>query len=639
MMRRVLCVWLPQWPLQQWCATQPEGKNRPADVVGNSGGVAVALYERTTRGALEIAYCSPAAQARSIRAGMPLAEATAVAADRARPAACCYQRYDPLAARAALVALAAWCERFSPVVGLEEGAHPESLLLDVTGLGPLFGGEQALIERAARELRGQGWQVRLALADTIGAAWAAAHYAPAAAESAGMIIPPGESLSAVASLPITALRLASEEVRLLADLGLAQIGQLDALARASLAARFGPELLRRWDQLTGTAQEVIRARDVVSGARGRLVVRAAGGEGDMIEAVVERLLERLTGLLAHEERGVLRLECELLGSSESAVVSGEENRQRAEDRGRKLPVAATPEDFTPHSPLSPGGERDLKKQARATISAQEERDLRKQAHSSRVREHAAAELPGLARRGRMRVPVSVGLFRPSAAPRYLFELVRMQLDRLRLTEPVAEIRIVVAKTELLECRQGELFESSAGRDDPRALAMLVDRLSSRLGRQCVLRVHLSSDALPEEACRYESLVGNDSARQPDRRLPTRRRAGRHTDRRLPREKDQERNRTKSGAGNGRSGHCALAAWPIPLTVVAVVPDGPLLWFMLGHERRQVVRSWGPERIETGWWRGRGVRRDYYRVETTDGHRHWLFRRRSDGQWFWHGDFD
>ncbi len=106
----------------------------------------------------------------------------------------------------------------------------------------------------------------------------------------------------------------------------------------------------------------------------------------------------------------------------------------------------------------------------------------------------------------------------------------------------------------------------------------------------------------------------------------------------PRGKDRERAHEERRFKWSQRPLC-LAAWPIPLTVVAVVPDGPLLWFMLGRERRQVVHSWGPERIETGWWRGRGVRRDYYRVETKDGHRHWLFRRRSDGQWFWHGDFD
>ena len=37
----------------------------------------------------------------------------------------------------------------------------------------------------------------------------------------------------------------------------------------------------------------------------------------------------------------------------------------------------------------------------------------------------------------------------------------------------------------------------------------------------------------------------------------------------------------------------------------------------GQDER-VVRVWGPERIETGWWRTRLVRRDYYQVETERG---------------------
>jgi len=83
----------------------------------------------------------------------------------------------------------------------------------------------------------------------------------------------------------------------------------------------------------------------------------------------------------------------------------------------------------------------------------------------------------------------------------------------------------------------------------------------------------------------------------------------------------------------------LAARPVALAVVSVVPDGPPLWFTLWGQRHRIARSWGPERIETGWWRGRAVRRDYYRVETDEGRRHWLFRRLTDSQWFWHGDFD
>ncbi|MNF56092.1 hypothetical protein D3C84_375720 [compost metagenome] len=34
---------------------------------------------------------------------------------------------------------------------------------------------------------------------------------------------------------------------------------------------------------------------------------------------------------------------------------------------------------------------------------------------------------------------------------------------------------------------------------------------------------------------------------------------------------------------------------------------------------------GPERIESGWWDGGDVRRDYYLVETRSGQRGWAYR--------------
>lgn len=101
----------------------------------------------------------------------------------------------PLAARAALAQLAGWCKQFSPTVGLEyvgleyvgwedarwkdaglENSSPESLFLNVTGLTPLFGGEAVLVERVARAFAQRGFTARLALADSIGAAWAVARY-------------------------------------------------------------------------------------------------------------------------------------------------------------------------------------------------------------------------------------------------------------------------------------------------------------------------------------------------------------------------------------------------------------------------------------------------------------------------------
>jgi protein ImuB len=48
---------------------------------------------------------------------------------------------------------------------------------------------------------------------------------------------------------------------------------------------------------------------------------------------------------------------------------------------------------------------------------------------------------------------------------------------------------------------------------------------------------------------------------------------------------------------------------------------------------------GPERIESGWWDGHDVRRDYYVARDRAGARLWVFRERQDGgRWFLHGVF-
>jgi len=78
--------------------------------------------------------------------------------------------------------------------------------------------------------------------------------------------------------------------------------------------------------------------------------------------------------------------------------------------------------------------------------------------------------------------------------------------------------------------------------------------------------------------------------------------------------------------------------PLRLEVVSVAPDGPPVRFRLGGQTHEVVKAHGPERIETAWWRGPTVRRDYYVVDTETGARFWLFRRLRGGGWFLHGLF-
>ena len=98
--------------------------------------------------------------------------------------------------REALEKLADWCGRFSPVVGIEEAAAPESLLLDITGLDALFGGEAQLAGEILRELAARGLTAVVAVADTIGAAWAMAHFGTGDREERERGRPTGQRLPA-----------------------------------------------------------------------------------------------------------------------------------------------------------------------------------------------------------------------------------------------------------------------------------------------------------------------------------------------------------------------------------------------------------------------------------------------------------
>jgi len=83
----------------------------------------------------------------------------------------------------------------------------------------------------------------------------------------------------------------------------------------------------------------------------------------------------------------------------------------------------------------------------------------------------------------------------------------------------------------------------------------------------------------------------------------------------------------------------LSPRAIEVAVTALVPEGPPIAFRFSGTQHTVVSSIGPERIETGWWRGPHLQRDYYRVATQSGRHAWLFRRRDTNQWFLHGWFD
>jgi protein ImuB len=189
----------------------------------------------------------------------------------------------------------------------------------------------------------------------------------------------------------------------------------------------------------------------------------------------------------------------------------------------------------------------------------------------------------------------------------------------------------------------------------------------------VVQVALLPDAQPEYTCVDVPLAGGATVVSVENGLcavpGVRAGPERHGGRSLQKAKRAAKKRIKKNlAYVSRYGLLSFAADERPLVllpqparidVVAVAPDGTPAQFYWAGRRYLVAYAWGPERIETGWWRGADanqnppaepgakggksngafVRRDYYRVETTEGARFWIFRRLGDREWFLHGRFD
>lgn len=228
-----------------------------------------------------------------------------------RPAADSAARPDPFADVTALKKLARWCRRYSPIVGLEEADQPEALLLDITGCAHLFGGEAALARQVLRDVARLGLCAQAAIADTIGAAWAAAFCAARKDCRLPLVVPAGQQAVALQPLPVEALRLAPDVVASLRELDLRAIGQLLRLPRETLPARFGPRLLPRLDQALGSVPELIVPECSDEPLEACWECEEPIDNRLAIEAVLRRLLGRVVRGAAARGTGILRLDLAL----------------------------------------------------------------------------------------------------------------------------------------------------------------------------------------------------------------------------------------------------------------------------------------------------------------------------------------
>lgn len=243
-----------------------------------------------------VAALDAAAERLGLRAGMAVARAQALAPGLVlKPA-------DPQADALGLERLADWAlRRIAPVVAVD---FPDGLVLDTTGTDHLHGGERAMLAFMVERLAASGVEARAAVADTWGAAHAAARFLGPNVT----IVAPGGAEAMLRPLPVAALRLDRELVEALRPLGLTRIADLVAQPRAPLALRFGPLPGRRLDEALGHVAEPIeplRPLDRIEAHRAFAEPIAAA---ETIARYVGRLATALCATLEQNGLGVRRLD-------------------------------------------------------------------------------------------------------------------------------------------------------------------------------------------------------------------------------------------------------------------------------------------------------------------------------------------
>ena len=243
--------------------------------------------------ALRLSSVDRKATALGLHIGQPLANARAMV-----PEIRIVSANDPADSKF-LTHIADWCDRFTPFVALD---GPRRLLLDVTGVAHLFGGEQALLDRIQKNLKAQGFALRGAVAGTAVAARALARYRD------GIVIASGEEECAMKPLPIEALDLDGLTNHALRRAGLKTVGQVAARKRSELVVRLGTVPLAILEEALGGAAKPITPRQPPPDYWQEQNFAEPIATEDLIRATLKSLGVSLAKTLERDGQGARRLE-------------------------------------------------------------------------------------------------------------------------------------------------------------------------------------------------------------------------------------------------------------------------------------------------------------------------------------------
>lgn len=408
---------------------------------------------------------------------------------------------------ALLDGIADWCDRFTPLVGLDA---PDGLLLDITGASHLFGGEPAMLKTITTAITRQGFSVRGAIAGTTLCAHALARHAP------GTIAPVGGEAAAMAPLSITALEAGDKILRALRHAGLKTVGMVAARLSSELSERLGTAFVSRLRVMLGGREQPLSPRRALPDLMAEQRFADPIVSQDIIASVLLSLAQSLSRILEREGQGARLLEAAFF---------------RADGKVERIAVRA--------------GE-------------------------------------------------------PLRDPAVMLRLLRQKLDALAdPLDPGFGFDLIRLEAVLADETRPATISFDSDENARAQIAFLLDRLAARFGEQRVQRFVPQDTHIPEAAAVA---------------IPA-----------------QERDfdgawRRKRTADDPPRRPLRLLEKPEEIFhVVANTPDGAPARFGWRNARFTVIRAEGPERIAMQWWAREGLTRDYFRVETDDGQRFWLYR--------------
>ena len=214
---RIVSACFPELAMERWRRITIQQRTLPDD------SLPVVLARQGTHGPVVHAL-NATARERGIQQGTRVVDVQAIHPDLH------IEDADTEGEGALLHQLALWARRWCPWT-VRDGK--DGIVMDVSGSTHLFGGESAMLRDIGARFAMQGLSARLAVAPTRGAAQMLARFG-----AAGAICGPDEVSEMLAPLPVAALRIEEETIRLLTRLGLKTIGALAAVPRTSLMRRF-----------------------------------------------------------------------------------------------------------------------------------------------------------------------------------------------------------------------------------------------------------------------------------------------------------------------------------------------------------------------------------------------------------------